>query len=105
MWHKECGQSGTADLGMPGNWAEMTSMGVWEFLEGKLHQDLCHGTKYLLFNSHEGATLPAPKVLVISNFSDFHRLPVFPFPPPRCSMGLSLCRGPRLIAVLETDPK
>lgn len=53
IWHKECGKSGTADLGVPDNWAEMTSMGVWEFLEGRLNQDLCCGTKYLLFDSHE----------------------------------------------------
>lgn len=93
-WHKECGHSGTGDLEVPDNWAEMTRVEVWEFLEGWLNQDLCHGTKYLLFNSQMGATWPAPKILIIPKFSDLLRLQVFPLPLSRCSMGLCLCRVP-----------
>lgn len=81
--------------------AEMTRVGVWEFLEGWLNQDLCHGTKYLLFNSQAGATWPAPKIFFIPKFSDLLRLQVFSLPPSRCSMGLCLCRDPSSTEMME----
>lgn len=85
------------------NWAEGTTMGVlFEFLECRLDEDLCQGTKYWIFNSWEGGTSPAPQILISQKFS---YLQVFSLRPYRCSMKLSLCRCLRSAVMLEKSPE
>ena len=54
--------------------------------------------KYPICSSHEGTTSCAPRVLVSQNSKD---LPVFSLSSYRCSVKLSLCRGPRSTVMVE----
>ena len=62
VWHQECGGMEQQKWGA---WQldKRTTMGIlFELLGGRLDQDICCKTKYLIFKSHEGVTLLSSKV-------------------------------------------